>query len=106
MRGPQLSRPQVAGAPRRRKLGRRGSRLPRSLRPPCAGAVVLTTGSAMLAYGAHQNSAGVAEDNGSTAEHRISDEQAEYEREYWTDDRVREAVRNAKPDAPIAVEQD
>ena len=78
----------------------------RSLSLLCAGVVVLTTGSAMLAYGAHQSPTGVAGDNGSTAEHRISDEQAEHDREYWTDDRVREAVRNAKPGGPIAIERD
>lgn len=96
----------MAGARRRRRPGRSGARSGRSMVLLCAGVFTLATSSAMIAYAAQQNPTGVVEDNGTTAEHTISDEQAARDREYWTDDRVREAVRNAKPGGPIAVEQD
>ena len=49
---------------------------------------------------------GIVRDNGEVVEHRVTEEESRKQREYWTEERIRDAVRESKPMGPLPIERE
>ncbi|MBT2423425.1 hypothetical protein J7F01_41330 [Streptomyces sp. ISL-22] len=49
---------------------------------------------------------GVVKDDGKVVEYGVTEEESRKQQEYWTEERVREAVRDSKPLGPIGIERE
>ncbi|MDQ1012986.1 ABC-type sugar transport system ATPase subunit [Streptomyces sp. V4I23] len=70
-----------------------------------AGAVAVAT-AAFAVSGQVGDERGVVKDDGTVVERGATEEESRKQQDYWTEERVREAVRESKPMGPLGVEDD
>lgn len=94
-----LARPE--GRPRTRSMS------PWAVGVAAGVAVAVGVGTVVFAVsGRAGDGRGVVRDDGTVVERGVTEEESREEREYGTEERVREAVRESKPLGPLGVEGD
>ncbi|MEV3989924.1 hypothetical protein AB0J57_13570 [Streptomyces sp. NPDC049837] len=67
--------------------------------------VAVAVGTAAFAVsGRAADGRGVVRDDGTVVERAVTEEESRKQQGYWTEERVREAVRESKPLGPLGVE--
>lgn len=91
------------GARRRRQ---RVKSVPRAVVVAAGVTAAVAVATAAFAVQRHADERGVVKDDGKVVEYGVTEEESRKQQEYWTEERVREAVRDSKPLGPIGIEHE
>lgn len=98
----------MAGAGARRKGRPHAESMPRALALTAGVTAAVAVATAAFAVQRHAvDEHGVVKDDGKGGvEYRVPEEEGRRQQEHWTEERVREAVRDSKPLGPLGIERD
>lgn len=96
----------MAGAEARRKRQRRAKSTPRAVVVAGVTAAVAVATAAFAVQRHAVDERGVVKDDGKVVEYGVTEEEGREQQGYWTEERVREAVRDSKPLGPLGIERD